>query len=498
MRRLLIVLIALGLTLLAAYVFVRSVLGSDLVRSTLEQQLAAHLGQPVRIRAARAVLFPRVAIELRDLSVGEPASIQLDNVRVLTELRGLFSRVVNDADVRIAGGRIAVPLPFSLAPAPSAAPAGTAAPSGGITVRSIRVISLRDVVLAAGERTLTVDLESSLEGDRLDVRELSARAARTRVEATGAITSLAKLEAAFDATANPFDLDEVIALGSALGGSTAPAAATPAPPMRLTVKLAAPEGRFATYTFRELSATMEVATGRVAFSPLALRAFGGSFQGRLDADTGRAQPHLRLNGRVDNLDVAELIKAGGSPGGITGRLGGSLALTGEGSDAVALMNNTRGTMTAAITDGSIPNLDMVRAIVLAFGKPSGAPAEGSGSSFSRLGGSFSLADGAIASNNLIMNSRDFDMSGRGSLRLANATVDAHADVILSPELTAQAGTDLRRYAQEDGRVIVPATVSGTLQQPRVSLDIAAATRRAIGNELKRRAKSLFEGLFKKK
>jgi hypothetical protein len=71
-------------------------------------------------------------------------------------------------------------------------------------------------------------------------------------------------------------------------------------------------------------------------------------------------------------------------------------------------------------------------------------------------------------------------------------------VRLSPELTAQAGTDLRRYAQEGGRVVVPATVSGTLGRPIVMIDVAAAGKRALGNELKRRISDVLGGLFKKK
>jgi hypothetical protein len=90
------------------------------------------------------------------------------------------------------------------------------------------------------------------------------------------------------------------------------------------------------------------------------------------------------------------------------------------------------------------------------------------------------------------------LTASGSLRLATGAVDARADVVLSKELTAQAGTDLRRYAQEDGRVVVPASIGGTLQHPRVAPDIAAATRRAVGNELKRRVKSFVDDLFKKK
>jgi hypothetical protein len=54
------------------------------------------------------------------------------------------------------------------------------------------------------------------------------------------------------------------------------------------------------------------------------------------------------------------------------------------------------------------------------------------------------------------------------------------------------------FQLEDGRVIVPATVGGTLSNPHVSVDVAAAMQRAIGNELQRRAKSILGGLLKKK
>jgi hypothetical protein len=104
----------------------------------------------------------------------------------------------------------------------------------------------------------------------------------------------------------------------------------------------------------------------------------------------------------------------------------------------------------------------------------------------------------MSSSDLRMESRDFDMSGEASMRLSSGRIGGRADVVLSPELTAQAGTDLRRYAQQDGRVTVPATFEGTLQHPKVSLDIGEAARRALGNELKRRATSILEDLFKKK
>jgi hypothetical protein len=172
-------------------------------------------------------------------------------------------------------------------------------------------------------------------------------------------------------------------------------------------------------------------------------------------------------------------------------------MTGRGVDGTAMLTSVRGSADGAVTDGEIPGLDMVRTVVLAFGKPSGAPPAGSGSAFSRLGGTFQLDRGTLTSNNLALASRDFDLFGSLTMKAPSCALHARADVILSEELTRQAGTDLRRYAQEDGRVVLPANITGTLAQPAVTIDLAAAAGRALQNELKRRAKSLLDKLFKK-
>lgn len=494
----LILLILFALAGVGAYFFVRASIGSDLVRSAVERQFAAYIGQTVRIGAAGVSLYPRITLDLSDVSVGDPAAIHLDAVHLGVGLGGLWSRIVTDAELVAAGGRVTLPLPFPLVAA-SSSPTSAAAESA-LTIRSVRRIALRDFVLTGGQRTLRVDLESSFDGSRLEVHRLDSRAERSHVRAKGTVTDLARLEAAFTATADPLDLDELVALASAFTGpvsSTGRQEAAGAP-MHIAVNLTATTGQFASYSFRDLSTTVDMTPTRFVLAPLTVSAFGGSFTGRLEADNRGREPSLRLSGQLDSLDVAELLTASGSPGGVTGKLSGTVALTGEGTETDRLIRSSRGTLAAAVANGTVPNLEMVRTIVLAFGKPSGAPPEGSGSVFSRLGGTFTLADGALRSTDLVMNARDFDMAGSGVMAIATGAADARADVVLSEELTRQAGTDLRRYAQEDGRVVVPARITGTLQQPAVTLDLAAAARRAVGNELKRRATSFLEGLFKKK
>ena len=87
------------------------------------------------------------------------------------------------------------------------------------------------------------------------------------------------------------------------------------------------------------------------------------------------------------------------------------------------------------------------------------------------------------------------MRGQGTVTLADLVVDLTADMVLSEQLTAQAGRDLRRYAREGGRIVLPATVRGPLRQPTVFVDVGAAlkrvTRNALEDELKKGLRRLF-------
>jgi uncharacterized protein involved in outer membrane biogenesis len=458
MRTRLLIGIAAVLVLLsaAAYLVITRGLRGDLVRSTLEAQLAARLGQPVHIGSAGASILPAPALDLRDVTIGKPPAIRLARVQIVTGLRGLLSRRVEQAEVILTEGQIAWPLPFTLTTTRSPSVPDSPPP---FTIDSVRRIVLRDITLVTGLPPIAIDLDASLQGDRLAIAKLTARSGQTRLAARGAFESVSRLQAHLDVDGNL---------------------------------------RFAGYDASDLAAAVAISPQGIVLSPLAFRMFGGRFSGRLDTDVRGAAPQVRLNGEVADVDAADLMTAFGSPGTMTGRLAGHMSLVASGSDGAALLRSAHGTLNATVRNGTLPHLDLVRPIVLAFGKPSGAPPAGSGSTFSSLAGTFALASSTLTSTNLALASRDFDLNGHGRLQVDSGAVEARADVVLSKELTAQSGTDLRRYAQEDGRVIVPATIRGTLEHPTVFVDVGEATRRALTNEIGRRARDLLGGLFKKK
>jgi uncharacterized protein involved in outer membrane biogenesis len=447
---------ALGIVFLlaaAAWLIVPRVLAADLVRQQVERELSSRLGQPVRIGSASVSVFPRIAIDLQDLTMGQPAQSQLARVRLVVGVRGLLSRRIENARVLIDDGRIVWPLPFG------AAGSGASETESGLTIASVREIQFRNVTFVTSLPPVTIDLDASLSGDRLDITRLTARSGANRIDASGAMTSLSRLEGQFSAKGN------------------------------LT---------FAGLATRNFTARIAVTPRGISLSSLTFGMFDGKFDGSLGVDLRDPVPQIQLRGSVTRLDVAALVKSTGAQGGVTGRLVGTVSVTGAGSDGPALMRTAHGNIRVTVVDGTLPYIDIVRPVVLAFGKPSGATPSGSGSSFSSLAAIFTLADATLTTGNLTLQSRDFTAHGPAVLHVDTGAVDSHVDLTLSQELSAQAGTDLRRYASQNGRVVVPATIGGTLTHPSVFIDPAAAVKRAAEDELKREAGSLLHGLIKKK
>src|SRR5262249_20518282 len=114
-RRLILIIVAIVVAIpIVAAIAVYALLDSDQVRVTLERQATTWLGQPVTIGSANARVFPRPSINLRDVRVGQPVHLSLDQVELSTGLRPLLSRRIEDANVAISNSSILMPLPFSI------------------------------------------------------------------------------------------------------------------------------------------------------------------------------------------------------------------------------------------------------------------------------------------------------------------------------------------------------------------------------------------------
>ena len=468
-------------------------LSGDSIRIALERQATAWLGQPVHVSSARVEFLPRIAIRLDGVSVGEPARVTLAEVAVSTALRALLAGRIADAEVRIRDSRLDLPLPFALpsSAAPESGSTDGAAPA--FVVESIRSIALQDVTIASRGREIRVSADSSLAGTSVQLREFTAESGKTSISAQGAIELEPRVDATLEVSANRIDLDELLALadafsGSAPSGSSATRQASSEQQSRIGAHVTADAGTIGGVDVSRIVGEFQMEGDRVVLSPLTFQLFGGRFEGSFNA-TLQDSMAVTIRSRLVGLDVAALAAFGGAADTISGTLSGEGNFTGSGGDFAAVLGGARGSGTAEIVDGTIQRLGLVRTVVLFFGRPA-ADATAATDAFSRMDLEFSLARQLFNADAFSLHSPDADISGTGTLAVPTKALNGRLDLMLSEDLSAQAGTDLLRYTREGNRVVLPATLGGTLERPRLAIDAAAALRRGLRNEIGDRLKGL--------
>ena len=495
MRRFLLV----GLGCLAALVVMAAagiywLLSGDGIRTALEYQASAWLGQPVHITSARVEFLPRLAVRLDGVTVGEPAQVTLAEVAVSTALRALLGGRIVDAEVRIRNSRIDLPLPFALpsSAVPESGPTDGAA--FAIAVESIRSIALQDVTIASRGQDIRVSADSSLAGTTLQLQQFTAESGKTSIAAQGVVELEPRVDATLEVTANRIDLDELLALADAFSGSASsgsPAAhptSSESPPL-IKAHVTAEGGTIGGVDVTQVVGDIKVEGDRVVLSPLTFQVFGGRFEGSFNA-TLQDRMVVAIRSRLVGLNVAALAAFGGSADTISGTLAGEGTFTGSGRDFAEVLSGARGSGAAEIADGTIQRLGLVRTVVLFFGRPAPDAAEAT-DAFSRMDLKFSLARQTFNAEAFALRSPDADISGTGTLAVATKALNGRFNLMLSEALSSQAGTDLLRYTREGNRVVLPATLGGTLDGPRLSIDAAAALRRGLRNEIGERLKGLF-------
>jgi len=488
------------------YFWARAVFTQDNVRVALAGRLAEVLGQPVAIGSIGAAIYPRVTVNLSDVAIGEPARITIGRLQVGTNLRALLSRRIEHADLRLTGARVELPLPaFSFA---SRERQESGSATGPVELVSIDEIVLSDVQIVSGGRTLSGDFALVPQGKGVVIREATLHADSASIKITGQITDLAGPLGELSVSAGQLNLDELLVFVSEFAGDagmTAAAAPGGAPPvpMNIAMSLAAERAKIGALGLDRLSGNARITPDAITLEPVGFGLFGGKYAGALRFSLGKATG-FHMAAALSDIDMAAVMKFAGSPDAITGRLSGNVDLAGTGVDAASVLKSAKGTSRVDITNGTVKNLGLVRTIVVAGSGRSDAAPQSSDVSrdepFSRLGATLAILNGDASTSDLRFESSDLVLSASGYFGLDGSDINLKGQAQLSDELAARAGRDLVRYTQEQGRPTLPVTITGSADDPKVFVDVAAVLRRAITNrakeevqgEIKRRLGGLFQ------
>ena len=496
-----VVLLVMGIGL---FFWARAILGTDAVRSALASQLTTALGQPVSVEAVSAGIYPRVTLTLKGVSIGQPARITVASMDVGTDFMALLSRRIQHAALHINEARLELPLPPLNISGSASAPGGSSAP---IELVSIDEVVLKDIELVSRGRTLRGDIDVVPHGaSAFTIRRIALTADTARIEGTGEISDMAGPIGTVDLKATSLDLDQLTVFASDFAEGSAPPASGPAgaaaskpqrdgtPPasstVDLTVTLAAGRATMAGVTLEALSGRAHLKGDALTVDPMTFNLFGGSYTGQIAAVLGDA-PTFGWKASISNVDMAAIAAFVGNPGVITGRLAGQMDVTGAGIDAAAAMKTARGKARLTITNGVVKNLALVKSAVAATSlDPQAVIASSQGphdEPFSELGATLSIFSGTASTPDLHFVAPDLRLDAGGALRLDGSALNLKGVIQLSEELSRQANSTLVRATGQDGRIQLPATVTGVAGKYSIAIDTAAVAKRAITNEATRQA-----------
>ncbi len=240
--------------------------------------------------------------------------------------------------------------------------------------------------------------------------------------------------------------------------------------------------------------------GRLAFDELAFGAYGGRGRGRLDVDLAGEGAPFELRAGVERVDVRALCSAAGV--GATWLEGeGSLDLSVSG-DGLLTGRPRVGTGAARVTvrHGRLRGVGLLGQLFSALDLVSGRSTARDETPFETLSASFGIERGIAATRDLVFQSEQLALEGRGAIGL-DGSLALETVARFSAEVTAEVVgrvPALRFRVGRDDRLEVPLRIGGTMRSPKVRLDLDRILEEGLERAHRNpREKALLESLLRR-
>jgi AsmA protein len=193
--------------------------------------------------------------------------------------------------------------------------------------------------------------------------------------------------------------------------------------------------------------------GRLAAELREVALYGGAGNGRLAVDASGTVPALDLSFALGHVQIEPLLSAAAGMDRLSGTGTFNLAVAGKGGSQRALISSLDGKGALNLADGVVKGVNLLALAQSIL--PGGAKGEaGDNTTFGSLNGTFTIADGVLRNDDLLLKTRLAPVSGSGTVNLPTR------------------GIDYRAVAQIAGAVKVPIQIGGTFERPTYRPELA--------------------------
>jgi uncharacterized protein involved in outer membrane biogenesis len=506
------VLIAMAIVAAGGWVALRRSLVADIVRAGAETRLSAALGQRVTVGEIGLSLTPRPSFTGSDVRVG-PAdqlapAVRLDRIRLVPRLRSFFSDTIQIPEIRLDGFTVSILRePDGRWRVPAAFPAPSQDASTGVVIDRVRIAGGRLRVFdgpigGAVRETSTIDdiqADVLIDTAGLHLRPLRGRVGGAEISGEANVAPRA-VRLSFDAPAiADADLPALLGLLGAVRPAVVrldePAAASVSVSIdrgssRLTGKgtIRSPSVTVEPLRLQRVEAPLTIAGSQLTFTPTTFLLNGGSHSGRVTLALDADPPRWSADSRLEALDVGALLDTlAGRDARIDGI--GQVDAKLHGRVEQSFVSGMEGRAHLLISNGVLHGFPLIAAVNRAL-RLGGA--ENNDTRFERLSATLAIARGAAVTDDLVMNAGHIRVEVSGRIRFDRA-LDLRGSALVSADRVSAAVASVRELARlrnARGEIEVPLTIGGTLDSPKFALDVEAAIRHGVRDELMRRLRGI--------
>ena len=461
-KYLIIAAILLGVLVLICVLVIPSLVDVNRYRPQVAAFLEKETGKPVNIGRLSLTVFPHLAIEVDDFTMGNPKGFpagdffKTHRVYALLETKPLWNRkivvqslIVEDPVIHMISNA-AGHWNFENPPSPTPAANTPKAPASGQPSFSLGTIS--QVKIENGQVTIANLLTSGAMGPTyFDGKGLSCQLQDVNINALTAESSNSSAPATSGIVPAADNHSTPVGHGTFHADSLS----------------------FGSIQATAVDAQIQAFPKQAYLNKLTLKLAGGTVNGKAESDF--SHPNLLYSAQTafKGLDVAQLLQAFPSASGkMTGTMDGNINLHGEAAHSSDPLRGMQGTGQVSVRNGRLPTLQLNKNLlflvrVAGVGASSGDPA-----SFSSISSDLNLANEQITSQHVTIVSNDLNVNAAGVVGVDAPNNINYTGTALVPArqgglTNLVAGISGATFA--NGKLSFPFTLGGTLDNPRFSL-----------------------------
>jgi AsmA protein len=337
----------------------------------------------------------------------------------------------------------------------------------------------------------TVATRFTIEAENGSFENLTVKLDESTITGSFAVANFTDPSYRFDLSADRIDVDRYVpppaeeaAEGERAAGDIA-LEAGPLHAIRIDGQARVGDLKITNLRFQDVATHLAIGDGKATIDSAQAKLYGGEFKGGLFVDANGATPTMTLRGQAAGLQLRPLIEALTGDANISGAGSFNIDLTGRGPTVTDNLRSAAGSMGFALRDGALEGFNLGQVLCLAYNKLQQLPEppeQPKVTQYQLIQANATVANGVATSPELLARAAFVDVTGSGTLALADGVVDYGMRATLTNSIAIPTCNSMDRLIGGS----IPFTIKGPLTAPVILPDFGQIIQERVRDELQDR------------